>query len=83
MPQLVKGGKYVFGWTALGKDRSIRIPDEAFEEYCFKAGERIMIILGSRSSGGFSIHTQNALKNSKIGVANSGIFEEALKHKDL
>ncbi len=33
MPQLVKGGKYIFGWTSINKDLRIRIPNEIYDEY--------------------------------------------------
>lgn len=35
MPQLVKGGKYIFGWAVVQNDGRIKIPDEAFTEYDF------------------------------------------------
>ena len=36
MPQLVKGGKYIFGWSKVGKEGKIKIPPEAYEEYNLK-----------------------------------------------
>jgi len=66
MPQLVKGGKYVFGWTVLNNDLSIRIPDEAFDEYKFIETDKLIIISGSISSGGFSIITPDSIINSKL-----------------
>jgi len=66
MPQLVKGGKYVFGWTVLNNDLSIRIPDEAFDEYKFIGTDKLIIISGSISSGGFSIITPDSIINSKL-----------------
>jgi hypothetical protein len=67
MPQLVKGGKHVFGWTRIKPDGRIRVPDEAFEEYHFQSGEKIILMSGSRTSGGFSIIKRDALAASKIG----------------
>jgi len=66
MPQLVKGGKYVFGWTVLNNDLSIRIPDEAFDEYKFIETDKLIIISGSISSGGFSIITPDSIINLKL-----------------
>ncbi len=55
MPQLVKGGKWVFGWVTIGQDCKIQIPEAAFREYGFQTGERIVFTKGSRRSGGFGI----------------------------
>ena len=66
MPQLVKGGKYIFGWTIINKDLKIRIPDETYEEYNFTETDKLIILSGSKSSGGFSIITPNSIINSKL-----------------
>lgn len=55
MPQLVKGGKYVFGWSKVNDEGKIVIPSKAFIEYHFKAGEKIILLSGSRTSGGFGL----------------------------
>ena len=70
MPQLVKGGKYVFGWSLVQKNGRIAIPEEAYVEYEFNTCDKIVIIPGSSTSGGFSIAQVNQLKN--------GPFEEIL-----
>ena len=36
MPQIIKGGKYLFGWSKVGVKGKIKIPLEAYEEYCFE-----------------------------------------------
>jgi hypothetical protein len=66
MPQLVKGGKWVFGWVVVGPDREIRIPPEAYAEYGYQAGEEVVFLAGSRTSGGFSIGRPERLAHSKI-----------------
>ncbi|MBN1856642.1 MAG: hypothetical protein JW846_06805 [Dehalococcoidia bacterium] len=55
MPQLEKGGKWVFGWVIVGADRRIRIPQEAWSEYGFEAGQDAIFLKGSITSGGFGI----------------------------
>jgi hypothetical protein len=55
MPQLVKGGKYVFGWSPVGQGGCIRIPPEALVEYGFLPDEHVFILTASVSSGGFII----------------------------
>ena len=67
MPQLVKGGKYVFGWSILNEDFRIRIPDEAFEEYELNKTDKVIIISGSKTSGGISITSPQRIINSGIG----------------
>jgi hypothetical protein len=53
MPQLTKGGKWVFGWCVVGLDGEIQIPPEAYIEYGFQPDETVVITLGSRHSGGY------------------------------
>ena len=55
MPQLVKGGKWVFGWVVVRPGKKITVPPEAYREYGFQAGEEIVFTRGSRRSGGFGI----------------------------
>ena len=55
MPQIVKGGKWVFGWVVVGRQGVIRLPPAAQQEYGFRAGERLAILAGSRRSGGFAL----------------------------
>lgn len=55
MPQLVKGGKWIFGWVVVGPRREIPIPPEAYHEYGFQAGESVLFLRGSRRSGGLAV----------------------------
>ena len=55
MPQLAKGGKWVFGWVVINADRHIRIPQDAWSEYGFEAEQEAMFLKGSNTSGGFAI----------------------------
>jgi bifunctional DNA-binding transcriptional regulator/antitoxin component of YhaV-PrlF toxin-antitoxin module len=66
MPQLVKGGKYVFGWSSVRKDGRIIIPEEARHEYRIEAGEKVIIMSGSRTSGGFSVAKKSQIEQSKL-----------------
>jgi hypothetical protein len=61
MPQLVKGGKWVFGWCVVGLNGEIQIPPEAYVEYGFQPGETVLITRGSKRSGGFGIGKQDKL----------------------
>ena len=67
MPQLIKGGKYVFGWSVIQNDGRIRIPDEAYDEYHFSGCKTVILLSGSKTSGGFSIHKPDVLAETKPG----------------
>ena len=55
MPQLVKGGKWVFGWCVVSESGEIQIPPAAYLEYGFIPGEVVIFYRGSHRSGGFSV----------------------------
>ena len=59
MPQLEKGGKWVFGWVIVDADRRIRVPQDAWTEYGFTAGQEALLIKGSKTSGGFGLGTED------------------------
>ncbi len=55
MPRLSRGGKWVFGWSVVGANRTICVPPEAGLEYGFAPGMDVYLVRGSRTSGGFSV----------------------------
>lgn len=61
MPQLVKGGKWVYGWVIVGSQADLRIPPEAWDEFGFQPGEEAVFLRGSRTSGGFGLSTARLL----------------------
>jgi bifunctional DNA-binding transcriptional regulator/antitoxin component of YhaV-PrlF toxin-antitoxin module len=68
MPQLVKGGKHTFGWSLVGNTGRIVIPSDALEEYRFKESDKLIMIPGSRTSGGFSLGLKESLLTSPLGA---------------
>lgn len=68
MPQLVKGGKYTYGWSRVGKNGRITIPFEALGEYGFNESEKVILLPGSKTSGGFGLASQPSLAESPIGA---------------
>ena len=68
MPQLVKGGKNVFGWSKVGNSGGIKIPMEVIEEYNLRPSNKVIIMSGSKTSGGFSIVKIEKLINSPLSV---------------
>jgi hypothetical protein len=68
MPKLVKGGKHVFGWSRVARDGQIRIPPEALQEYSRKDPERLIVISGSQTSGGFGLASLASLRGSPLAT---------------
>ena len=68
MPQPVKGGEYVYGWSRIGDDGSITIPPEALAEYGPLEGESVIVMPGSRRSGGFGLARAESLGRSPVGA---------------
>jgi ribosomal protein L24 len=68
MPQIAKGGKYIFGWSLVRDDGRIQIPGEAQEEYHLIPGENVILISGSKTTGGFIVSTKAAIHHSKLSI---------------
>jgi hypothetical protein len=68
MPRLVKGGKFVYGISKIGVAGKIVVPPPAMEEYGFAGSENVILMNGSRTSGGFGLTRVNILANSGMGV---------------
>ena len=69
MPRLGKGGKGVFGWVIVDADRRIRVPQDAWSEYRFEAGQGALLIKGSKTSGGFGLGTEESIGEMLKGRA--------------
>jgi hypothetical protein len=81
MPQLEKGGKFVFGWCRIRQDGGVLLPPQARQEYNFNAGDEIILLSGSRTSGGFGITRKSWLEKSKLSVIlsdNPGLADSSL-----
>jgi bifunctional DNA-binding transcriptional regulator/antitoxin component of YhaV-PrlF toxin-antitoxin module len=66
MPRLVKGGKYVYGWSEVSSEGRIVVPDEALRDYQLKIPCKVILLSGSRSSGGFALTTVALLRKSVL-----------------
>ena len=66
MPQLLKGGKNAFAWSEVSEGGRIVIPPDAFTEYHFIDGENVILMSGSKKSGGFGLTTLELLEKSPI-----------------
>lgn len=66
MPQITKGGKYLFGWSRIRKNGELIFPSMAIEEYKLKEENYIYIVSGSKQTGGFCVMTKPLLSHSKL-----------------
>lgn len=69
MPQLAKGGKHVFGWSRVGRRGQLVVPPEALDEYGLGESPRVILLPGSRTSGGFALASPRSLVESPLGAA--------------
>lgn len=69
MPQLVKGGKWVFGWSVASAGREVAIPPAAWDEYGFRIGDEVIFIAGSRRSGGFGLSHERLVAGTQVPLA--------------
>lgn len=67
MPQMNKGGKFIFGISILRDDLSIQFPTQAIEEYDITSEGKVFLISGSKTTGGFVVTRKGMLYDSKIG----------------
>lgn len=67
MPQMNKGGKYIFGMSAIREDGSIQFPTQAVEEYRIADEGKVYLFTGSKSTGGFCVTRRGLLLPSKLG----------------
>ena len=66
MPQMNKGGKFIFGESAIRPDGRVRLPDQAVEEYRIASEGQVYLFTGSRSTGGFCVTRKGLLLPSKL-----------------
>ena len=66
MPQLKKRGKYIFGWSVVDGGYRISLPPEAIAEYGILKEKQVIIISGSKRTGGFCISRKGLLEKSAL-----------------
>lgn len=77
LPQLVKGGKWTYGWIVMDSEGQLPIPPSAWNEYEFTAKDDFIVVPASRKSGGFAITTKRRFDPSvKIQVLGTVFFEK-------
>lgn len=86
MPQMTKGGKYIFGWSRIRENGDLIFPIMAVKEYKLKEETYIYIVSGSRQTGGFCVTTEPLLSHSKLKNIlkdNQILADRSLKEGDL
>ena len=72
MPQISKGGKFVFGWSIINPKGYVKIPEITFNEYGLSTDENVILFSGSKTSGGFCVSNRTLINKSII----KGLFVE-------
>ena len=67
MPQMNKGGKFIFGKSLVREDGFILFPPQAVQEYQIAREGRVILFTGSKSTGGFCATRRGLLEPSKLG----------------
>ena len=67
MPQMNKGGKYIFGKSVIRNDGSLTFPPQAVCEYQIQSEQKVFLFTGSKSTGGFCVTRKGLFLPSKLG----------------
>lgn len=67
MPQMSKGGKFIFGKSLIQKDLTIQLPPQAVTEYDAAVEGKVYLFTGSKITGGFCVTRKGLLAPSKLG----------------
>ena len=67
MPQMNKGGKFIFGKSIIRDDGTVQIPTQAIEEYRITLEKKVYLFTGSKVTGGFCVTRKGLLAPSKLG----------------
>jgi len=86
MPQLAPGGKFVFGWSIINDDYTIQPPKMAVEEYSSAAEGKVILMSGSKTTGGFSVSRKSSIEKSKMAPlldANPSLRDYKLREGEV
>ena len=67
MPQMTKGGKFIFGKSLIRDDLTVHLPPQAITEYNIVAEGKVYLFTGSKVTGGFCVTRKGLLQPSKLG----------------
>ena len=66
MPQMNKGGKFVFGESVIRPGGRMQLPPQAVDEYRIALEGKVYLFTGSKITGGFCVTRQGLLLPSKL-----------------
>lgn len=61
MPQMNKGGKFIFGKSRLREDLTMHLPPQAITEYNAASEGKVYLFTGSKITGGFCVTRKGLL----------------------
>ncbi len=67
MPQMNKGGKFIFGKSLIRDDLTVHLPPQTLTKYNAAAEGKIYLFTGSKVTGGFCVTRKGLLEPSKLG----------------
>ena len=67
MPQMNKGGKFIFGKSLIKENGEVHFPEQAVHEYDIASEGKVYLFTGSKSTGGFCVTRKGLLEPSKLG----------------
>lgn len=67
MPQMNKGGKFIFGESVIRHDGLVQFPPQAVDEYRIAEEGKVYLFTGSKITGGFCVTRRGLLLPSKLG----------------
>lgn len=67
MPQMNKGGEFIFGKSQIREDLSLHLPPQVLTEYNATAERKVYLFTGSKITGGFCVTRKGLLEPSKLG----------------
>lgn len=83
MPQMNKGGKFIFGKSLIREDGVLQFPEQAIQEYDITTEGRIYLITGSKKTGGFCVTRKGLLALSKLGHILSELNDYSVKQGEF
>ena len=67
MPQMNKGGKFIFGESVIRQDGLVQLPPQAVDEYHIASEGKVYLFTGSKSTGGFCVTRRGLFLPSQLG----------------
>lgn len=67
MPQMNKGGKFIFGKSLIRPNGTVQLPPQTIEEYHIADEGKVYLFTGSKITGGFCVTRKGLLHPSKLG----------------